>query len=88
MKEFGQLVMLLLRGLLLWVVIPIAVLSWIVLGPITTASLGACVGWFDLNLIVFLQRVVLRPLTRESPVSWVPLSKMKTTEHRFTLLGL
>ncbi|WP_157373092.1 hypothetical protein [Agromyces sp. Root81] len=88
MNDIGQFLMLVLRGLLLWAVIPLAALSWIVLGPLTAASLGACVGWFDLNLIVLLQRFVLRPFVRDLELSWVPLSKMKTTEHRVTLLGL
>lgn len=88
MKEVGQLAILFLRGLLLWVVVPLAALSWIALGPLTTASLGACVGWFDLNLVVLLQRIVFLPSTREPPLAWVSLSKMKTTEHRFRILGL
>lgn len=88
MKELGQLVMLLVRGLLLWIVVPLAAVSWTVLGPITTASLGACIGWFDLNLFVLLHRVVVRPLSREPALAWVPLGEMKTTEHRITLLGI
>lgn len=85
-KELAQFVMLLVRGLLLWVVVPLAVVSWVALGPITTASLGACIGWFDLNLFVVLQRVVVRPLTREAASAWVPLGKMRTTEHRVSIL--
>jgi hypothetical protein len=85
--EIGQLVILFLRGLLLWVMVPLAALSWLVLGPLTTASLGACVGWFDLNLVVLLQRIIL-PLTREPPLAWFPLSKMRTTEHRLRFLSL
>ncbi|MEF3404478.1 hypothetical protein [Agromyces sp. CCNWLW203] len=88
MNDVGMFLMLVLRGFLLWAVIPIAALSWIVLGPLTAASLGACVGWFDLNLMVFLLRFVLRPLIRDSELSWVPLAKMRTTEHRFRFLGL
>jgi hypothetical protein len=88
MNDVGMFLMLVLRGFLLWGVIPLAALSWIVLGPFTGASLGACVGWFDLNLMVFLLRFVLRPLVRDSGLSWVPLSKMRTTDHRFRFLGL
>lgn len=88
MIELGQLVALFLRGLLLWVMVPVAALSWIVLAPLTAASLGACVGWFDLNLVVLLQRIVFLPLTREPPLAWVPLSKMRTTEHRFRFLSV
>ncbi|MFC9560546.1 hypothetical protein [Agromyces sp. NPDC056965] len=88
MTEIAQILMLFMRGVLLWAVTPLAALSWIVLGPLTGASLGACVGWFDVNLMVFLLRFVLRPLARDSELSWVPLAKMKTTEHRFRFLGL
>lgn len=87
-NEFVQLLILVIRGVLLWILVPLAVISWIVLFWITKASLGACLGWFDLNLNALLQRVVLRPLIRNPPASWVALSKMISTEHRIAFLAL
>jgi hypothetical protein len=50
----GGLVVLVLRGLLLWLVVPIAVIAW----PVVRArqrksgvSLGQYLGWIDLNLV-------------------------------------
>lgn len=86
MNDLGVFLMLLLRGFLLWVVIPVAAVSWVVLGPITTAPLGACIGWFDLNLMALLTRILLRPLVRHSRFPWVPLGKMRNTDHRVGFL--
>lgn len=83
-----QFVLLVLRGALLWVVVPVAVLAWPFLGLSTGASLGSCIGWFDLNLIAFLQRGVLRFAIREPLAAWVPLARMRTTEHRVTFLDV
>lgn len=87
MKELGQLVLLIVRGLLLWALVPLAALAWIVLGPLTGAALGACVGWVDLNLTALLHRIVAAPITGEPSPRLVPLARMATTEHRFSLLG-
>lgn len=86
-SDLVQIVLLGLRGILLWIVVPLAAVAWLVLGPSTGASLGACVGWFDLNLMALLQRGILRFALREPTASWVPLARMRTTEHRVTILG-
>ncbi len=88
MNEWVQFAVLVIRGILLWLVVPLAAVSWVVLGPFTKASLGACIGWFDLNLVAFIQRVLLRPVVRRPPASWLPLTKMRRTTHRVALLGL
>ena len=80
----GGLAVLLVRGVLLWVVVPVAALAW----PIVALRLrrrgvtfGRYLGWVDLNLIACLQRTILRPLVRE-PADWVPAREMPQVTHR------
>ena len=83
-----QLLILMIRGVLLWIVIPVATLFWIVSFWTTKASLGACLGWFDLNLNALIQRVLLRPFVRNPPATWEMWSKMVSTEHRIAFLAV
>ena len=87
-EEFVQLLTLVLRGILLWIVVPIAVTSWVFVAWWTKASLGACIGWFSLNLMAFLQHILLRPITRGPRAPWVGLRGMQSTEQRISFLGL
>ncbi len=82
--------LLLIRGVLLWAVIPLATCAWL---PAALwlrrrgVRLGHFLGWVDLNLMAFLARVVLRPFFR-APPAWVPASAMGTVTHRVTGLDL
>lgn len=78
------LLLLLLRGVLLWAVVPLAVCVW----PFTYMRLrrvrigfGQFLGWVDLNLMASLSQIVLRPLFRD-PVSWVAWKEMPRVTHR------
>jgi hypothetical protein len=80
----GGLAVLLIRGVLLWVVVPAATLVW----PIVAlrfrrrgVTFGRYLGWVDLNLIACLQRTMLRPLVR-APSDWVPAGQMPQVTHR------
>lgn len=78
------LVLLIARGLLLWVVIPLMVVSWVLGRPYWRgkgASLGQLLGWADLNLIASLQRGPLRPLVT-NPVAWRTVREVSNTTHR------
>jgi len=58
-------ILLVARGVLLWLVVPAAVLGWLVGWPYwnrRNATFGQVVGWADLNLVAALQRGPLRPL--------------------------
>ena len=58
---------LLVRGVLLWVVVPLAVASWLLLAIVLRrrgVTLGKFLGWVDLNLVAFLGRTILRPIVR------------------------
>ena len=78
---------LLLRGVLLWVVVPVATCVWIMLaaGRHRPAGLGQFLGWVDLNLTAGLQRTALRPLFGAHP-QWTPWSEVGQVTHRVRLL--
>jgi hypothetical protein len=76
--------MLLVRGLALWVVVPLGLLLWVIGMPLFLrkgVSLGALLGWADLNLLALLQRALLRPWMGRL-LEWVPASRMSQVEHR------
>jgi predicted tellurium resistance membrane protein TerC len=80
----GGLAALLIRGVLLWLVVPLATLWWLVAraaGRTRGIPLGQFLGWIDLNLIAGIQRTIMRPFVR-SPVDWVPASDMRQVTHR------
>jgi hypothetical protein len=88
MSLFAGVALLLVRGLLLWLVIPIASLVWIVLCVWLLrkgVGLGKFLGWVDLNLMAFLQRSILRPSV-PSPVRWIPVRDMPEVKHRIRLV--
>ena len=75
---------LILRGFLLWIVVPLATVAWLLVGfrlRRRGSTFGQYLGWIDVNLIAFLQRTILRPITR-SPLSWVPVKQISEVSHR------
>ena len=83
-----QVLIVVMSMVLLWIVVPFACLAWVVLFWKTRATLGACLGWFDVNLCVFIQRAIVRPFIRRPPPPWLALSKMAIVEHRIGFLEL
>lgn len=85
----GGLLILLARGILLWLVVPIASPVWVFLA-IRLRRNGITfvqyLGWVDLNLIALLQRIVFRPLVRW-PTPYVPSTAMPSVKHRLRLNG-
>jgi hypothetical protein len=80
----GGLMLLFLRGILLWIVIPLAILAWLPAGYSLHrrgVSLGQFLGWVDLNLVACLERTILRPLFR-APLPWVPARSIAAVTHR------
>lgn len=76
--------LLLVRGVLLWIVVPVAFVCWLVLAVALRrrgVTLGKFLGWVDLNLVAFLGRTILRPIVR-TPLNWVPVSAMPEVRHR------
>lgn len=78
------LIILLVRGVLLWLVVPLAFLFWLI-GWLhwhrRRVSLGKMLGWADVNLIAVIQRSLLRPLVRY-PLARTPLAELPTVTHR------
>jgi len=76
--------LLILRGILLWVVIPVATIAWLVLWPFLRAKkvrLGQLIGWSDLNLVAALEHSILRPLAL-APYPWTPWRELPNVTHR------
>lgn len=83
----GGLLVLLARGVLLWLVVPFAALAWVLIctrARKSGATFGHYLGWVDVNLISALQRSIFRPLVR-FPTPWVPFAEMGSVDHRLLL---
>lgn len=83
----GGLVLLAVRGLLLWVVVPLGVVAWplVVLSRRRAVRLGQFLGWLDLNLTSAIQRTIARPFF-EAPLPWTPFDAAAGLTHRIRLL--
>lgn len=86
----GVLALLLVRGLLLWILIPIGFVLWLlVFGWIARVGIGAFLGWLDLNLLAALQRVLTHPVSGQLPmprVEFVPVQRVQSVRHRVHLV--
>jgi hypothetical protein len=81
-------VLLSIRGVLLWAIVPLATCAWLLLSLWLLrkeVGLGRFLGWVDLNLVAFLERSILRPFVRTS-APWVPVNAMPGVEHRIRLI--
>lgn len=91
MKQFvAALIMLLMRGFLLWLVVPTAALAGVVVKPYRRmmrrpVKIGQLIGWADLNLVASLERGVLRSLFPD-PHPFVPWAEVAQVTHRVNLL--
>jgi len=80
----SRLLLLLVRGVLLWVVVPVSAVVWLCLAIRLRrrgVGLGRFLGWVDLNLVAALQRTVLRPFF-PSPLRWTRWREIETVTHR------
>ena len=63
--DLSALAPLLVRGILLWIIIPIGFALWLLAVSSTVRpGLGEFLGWLDLNLIAALHRAMVRPLNQ------------------------
>jgi len=82
--SLGILLMLVVRGVLLWVVIPLSDVWWLLTEPARVANgkphvgLAETIGWANLNLVAVLTLGRLTPFT-----SW---SRVSEVEHRISLI--
>jgi hypothetical protein len=80
--DLSALALLLARGILLWVIIPIGFALWLlVFSWRARLGLGEFLGWLDLNLIAALHRVMVRPFNG-SRVEFVPAGLIQAVRHR------
>jgi hypothetical protein len=80
--DVGALALLLIRGIVLWILIPIGFALWLLIFSWTArVGLGGFLGWLDLNLIAALHRVMVRPFNG-SKVEFVPLGTIQSVAHR------
>ena len=81
----AKLVLLVIRGVLLWLVIPLGLVLWLVtfqwIGK-RAVTLGAFLGWLDNNLVYLLQRGLLRPWFPVATVTWIRARDRSRTIHR------
>jgi hypothetical protein len=77
------------RGLLLWILIPLGFVLWLLVFSWTgRVGPGAFLAWLDLNLLAALQRVLLRSASGQPPmprVEFVPLRRLQFVSHRVHL---
>ena len=82
----GGLLLLTLRGILIWGYVPLGTLVWLLAYGWLRRPLGEFLGWLDLNVIVVLQRSVFRPFFQPPTQARVSISKMSTVSHRIGIL--
>lgn len=82
--------LLVVRGWLLWLVIPIALLGWLVTSPIRLIlgkpyiTAGKLIGWADMNLTAAIGQMLVRPFGQRS--DFTPWSKVLSVEHRVSII--
>jgi hypothetical protein len=77
------LVLLWVRGVLLWIVVPAATALWFVLWPVwhrRHVSIGALLGWADLGLTALLARAVAPSVV--AGLELPPLKDASSVTHR------
>jgi hypothetical protein len=73
-----------IRGIALWLVIPVSLIAWPCLWPILrrrNTRLSQFLGWVDLNLISAIEHSVLRPLIAV-PFPWTSPRELPNVTHR------
>ena len=79
---FAGLALLVTRGVLLWIVIPIGFIAWSLSVAWSRHSLGQFLGWVDLNLVWILERTLLRPLFPRPSQGRVRANDISKVTHR------
>lgn len=77
--------LLVIRGVLLWLIVPMSFVVWVVaalwLVP-RGATLGKFLGWIDSNFIFLIERTLLRPFFSEPTHLWIHFSDVSRVSHR------
>lgn len=91
-RWIGFLALIVLRGFLLWLLWPTALLVWLARSPWAAlrrrrVRLRQVAGWLDLNLVAFLEAGLLRPFFIERQ-TFVPWSEAKDLTNYPNLLDM
>lgn len=88
-NPLAWLCLLFIRGVLLWLVVPVATIVWL-FGAYwfvrDGASLGQFLGWVDNNFLIVIERSLLRPFFEKPTHPWVPYVNIAEVTHRISLL--
>lgn len=87
----GRFLLLIVRGLLLWIVVPIGFVAWGVSLPWQLkrkVALGQFLGWLDSNMLIIIERSILRPFFEAPTHRWVPTKGRAEVQHRIGALDL
>ncbi len=90
LEAIALFVLLVVRGWLLWLVIPITFLVWLVMSPIRLTvrkpyiTPGKLIGWADMNLTAAIGQMLVRPFGQRS--DFTPWSKVLSVEHRVSIV--
>jgi hypothetical protein len=90
-RGVGGLLLLFVRGLLLWIVVPIGFIAWAATCPWQIkrkVALGQFFGWIDSNMIIAIERSVLRPFFAAPTHRWVPIKDRDQVKNRIGVLDL
>lgn len=92
MQFIVQMLFLCVRGIVLSLVLPLAILIWLFVAPDRALSRRPYLGpmrlasWLDLNASTAIARIVLRSLGRKFP--FTPWSQIDRVEHRTQIWDL
>lgn len=90
LEAIALFVLLVVRGCLLWLVIPLAFFGWLAVSPIRVLlnkqyiALSKLIGWADMNLTAAIGKILVRPFGRRS--EFTPWSKVLSVEHRVSII--
>lgn len=91
LEPIALFVLLLIRGWLLWLVIPATFLGWLVMSPIRLIlrkpfiTPGKLISWADMNLTAAIGWVLVRPFGPRG--DFTPWSKVLSVEHRVSIIA-
>lgn len=83
--------LLVVRGILLWFLVPLAFLAWLAVHSwLQKSRLKRSLAWYDRNVVVALMKGPFRVLVdAEQPPGFVPLSRMRTYDaHTIGIMDL
>jgi len=90
LEAIALFVLLVVRGWLLWLVIPITFLVWLVMSSIRLTlrkpyiTPGKLIGWADMNVTAAIGQMLVRPFGQRS--DFTPWSKVLSVEHRVSIV--